>query len=133
VFDPQWLPICAIELKHRSANQGTIRPHINELEADLHQHIGGGQNQLPLIQIGLFTEIRAVENWTQVMHFGLYRFLVSHFHGTPRQTLEGQVIPENFGGAWTIPTVGSSFSVGGVVVYGRVARLLRAGHELAAA
>jgi hypothetical protein len=126
IFDQKWSPICAIELKHRSANQGTITPLVKEMDADRNRHQHGGQNQLPLIQIGLFTEIEGIDNWGLAPpHFGLYKFLVAHFNGPPNQNLRMQALPNNFDGQWHVPAVSSQFLLGDLTVHGRVGSIVR--------
>lgn len=77
VFDHDWLPIVAIELKHYSPHQGTINPLLGALEADYNKLRPEG---LPLIQIGLYTEINAISHPIQKTSSLLrnYRFFTSY-------------------------------------------------------
>jgi hypothetical protein len=120
VFRDDWFPACVIELKHYSANQGTTKRLVTEMNKDTARHINGPQRQLPLVQIGLFTEIaERFDPHVTPTQFGLYRFLASYCKRARKQTIEKQVLPMNFGGqlAATAPCAISLF---GAVIVGRV-------------
>jgi hypothetical protein len=126
IFDDDWTAVCAIELKHYSANQGRVDALIFNMEGDAIRHYDGPQKLLPLIQIGLYSEIStSFEKATYLPAFGLYRFLVSYFRGKPKQTIEGQLLPPHFHGQLIAPGM-SDISLDGVTVVGRVGWIVRA-------
>lgn len=79
VFDNDWSPIVSIELKHYSPHQGTINPLLGGLEADYNKPRPKG---IPLIQVGLYTEIDSVTPFPlQQQNYPLlqyYRFFMSY-------------------------------------------------------
>ena len=87
VFDKSWnTAICAVELKHFSANQDSnavsaLRKLASALKSDYERHkVNSVIRTIPLIQIGLFTEVEKVELNSQSVkrkdiQFGWHRFL----------------------------------------------------------
>jgi hypothetical protein len=126
IFDEEWTCVCAVELKHYSANQGKVDALTHNMGSDVSRHKDGPQGLLPLIQIGLYTEISEcfdIKKYSPA--FGLYRFLISYFKGQPAQTIENQLLPPNFKGRLTAPAL-SRFSLAGSTVVGRVGWIVRA-------
>jgi hypothetical protein len=123
VFDQGWRPICIIELKHFSANQGDIDELLSNMRADMRKHARG---LLPLLQLGLYTEITAAFSRDFPRPYGLYRFLAAHFRGTQARTVTDQStrIPADFGATLVAPTA-THFEVPGASVEGRVGWLLK--------
>lgn len=127
VFDREWAPLCVIELKHFSANQGPIDALVRNMIDDAHRHAHGPQAPLPLIQLGLYTEITAAfPRETYERPFGLYRFLAAYFKGTPAHTVAGQrnSVPADFGASLTAPPA-VRFEIPGATVEGRAGWLLK--------
>lgn len=115
VFDQQWAPACVIELKHRMSNQGPLRQLIDLLEADRLRHAGSDAAGLPLLQLGLYTEISERPQLAPL--HGLYRFLCAgYFRGAPRHTLTNQQLDAM---ALAAPDY-TSIRVGDKTVMGRV-------------
>lgn len=82
VFDEDWTPLCVIELKHYSTNQGSVDTLLKNIKADYRKH--AETNDITLIQIGLFTEICEVtpyfdEQNKNVSQKGFYRFLKTYY------------------------------------------------------
>jgi hypothetical protein len=128
VFNADWLPICVIELKHYSANQGKIDALLHNMAADAARHREGPQGLLPLLQIGLYTEIaNAFHRRENERAYGLYRFISTYYNGPPRQSVVGQrpKVPGDFGGRLVAPAP-TSFALSGTQVAGRVGWILRA-------
>ncbi len=124
VFDDDWNAQCVVELKHHSANQGSINPLVYGMLADLAGHKEGPHGSLPLIQIGLFTEISGPFDRTKDAHpLGLYRFLSSYVKDQPRVLLESQEIPASLGGRMVRPGP-TEFQMGSATIVGRVGWVL---------
>lgn len=86
VFDGGWQPLCVIELKHYSANQGSLATLARNLRGDQKRHAEALVRNLPLVQIGLYTDICSVRPEIPVadqdtLQHGLYRFLKTYYHG----------------------------------------------------
>jgi hypothetical protein len=125
VFDEHWKEVCAIELKHYSANQGKVGALQLNMQADARRHQDGPQAKLPLIQIGIYTEIvHSFDKADSRPAFGLYRFLVTYFKGEPRQKIENQKLPEEFHGQLAAPSI-TQFELAGAKVAGRVGWIVR--------
>lgn len=83
IFNAQWQPQVAIELKHYSKNQGGISRLISGLRDDKKKHNLKFKKKLPLIQIGLYTHIESIkENFVpdekeKHLH-GFYRFIKTY-------------------------------------------------------
>jgi len=128
VFDSAWLPVCVIELKHYSANQGKIDALLHNMDADALRHREGPQGLLPLLQIGLYTEItNAPRRHDYDWAFGLYRFISTYYNGAPRQSVIGQKsnVPHDFKGRLVAPAP-ANFALPDTVVTGKVGWILRA-------
>lgn len=85
VFDQNWQTICVIEMKHYSSNQGRLNYLISGLQFDLNRHDEiFEKKQIPLIQIGLYTEIVDINNpfvneeEKRTVAGGLYRFVKTY-------------------------------------------------------
>jgi hypothetical protein len=136
VFDSTWdHVICVIELKHYSANQRTngtsaLNKLARDLAGDYRRHGGNPTHALPLMQIGLLTEIfrvdpeRVPDDEVRSLHFGLYRFLKTYYEGplTPF-TLRLEARSGFYGERLITPSL-STFTVGRFIVTGRVHQLL---------
>lgn len=129
VFDREWMPIGIIELKHFSANQGPIEELMHNMSEDARKHARGPQAPLPLIQLGLYTEITAAFlPETYARPFGLYRFIAAYFNGTPARTVASQQnrLPGNFGATLVSPAT-VRFEIPSAIVEGRVGWILKLG------
>lgn len=77
VFNNEWSPIVAIELKHYSPHQGTINPLLGGLEDDYNKL---RPVDLPLIQVGLYSAIDSVLPFplpaSPLLNY--YRFLMTY-------------------------------------------------------
>lgn len=103
VFDTRWKPKCAIELKHRTSNQGPLRQLIRNLDKDRQKHQHGPLSGLPLLQIGLYTCISA-RTTPFIAPGGLYRLLsAGYYRGRPRHKLDNQAVAEGFELAAPLP------------------------------
>jgi hypothetical protein len=128
VFDTHWNPVCIIELKHYSANQGKIDALLHNLAADAARHNEGPQGLLPLLQIGLYTEItNAFRGNDYNRAFGLYRFISTYYNGAPRQSVVGQQsrVPHDFQGQLVAPAPANFVLSDTVSVTGKVGWILR--------
>jgi len=80
VLDKDHNPVVAIELKHHSRQQGTLKPLLENLDADREKL---QSLPLPVIQIGLYTEIVSVANGACRDDFLDYRFITAYaYNGT---------------------------------------------------
>lgn len=83
VFDGN-TPLVAIELKHYSPHQGGVVPLCNQLDADYIKHFKSPAalpKNIPLIQVGLFTEVENITPWptpTGIADFAFYRFISAY-------------------------------------------------------
>lgn len=88
VFDQNWRAICVIEIKHYSRNQGSLKALINGLALDRTRHVKIFGKKIPLIQIGLYTEVVDIsipfENDEERRKFanGFYRFVKTYYDRT---------------------------------------------------
>lgn len=123
VFDADWKPQCVIELKHFAANQGTVRPLVSNMQEDLLRHTEGPLGYLPIIRIGLYTEIHEIGS---SFPDGLYRFPQCYCRRRPTQKLEEQRIPSDVGERMNCPPEHTRFTVGDFEVVGRVGWILHA-------
>lgn len=126
VFDREWAPVCIIELKHFSANQGPIDALLQNMTEDAHRHAHGPQALLPLIQLGLYTEITAAFPPTYQRPFGLYRFITAYFNGTPAHSVAAQRnnVPADFGAPLVAPPA-VRFEMRGAIIEGSVGWILK--------
>jgi hypothetical protein len=87
VFDSNGNPGAAIEIKHYSANQGAITKLAAGLVEDHSKErpIGVGNRPVPLILVGLYTEVASVSSPLPLTKDGLFRFLRVYFKGTPNR------------------------------------------------
>jgi len=121
VFDGDWQPVCVIELKHFSANQGKIGRLLANMRKDVKRHNNGPQKRLPLIEIGLYTAVSQFDRRAHPRDSGLYRFLFSYCKKQLRQTFVAQKpLPKKFS-PLAIPASESTFSSGESTVRGSVA------------
>jgi hypothetical protein len=65
-------PIVSIELKHHSIQQGSAKPLVDNLRADLEK---AGSLTVPLIQVGLYTQIHSITPDAVREDFSQYRFI----------------------------------------------------------
>lgn len=85
VFDQNWQVACVIEMKHYSRNQGRLEYLINNLRFDQERHFKiFSEEKIPLIQIGLYTEITDINNAfrsseeKRTIANGFYRFVKTY-------------------------------------------------------
>lgn len=127
IFGRDWTPCCLIQLKHRSANQGTISVLLKNMDEDVRKHAAGAQAQLPLVQVGLYTEITS--SFSREAYegpVGLYRFLAAYYTGAPINTVVSQkaTVLERLGATLVAPAP-VSFAIPGAVIKGRVGWILK--------
>lgn len=127
IFSPDWTPDCLIQLKHRSANQGTVDVLLNNMRDDERKHSEGPQARLPLIQIGLYTEITSPFDRLKYQGpAGLYRFLSTYCRSAAKQSVSKQQdrVQDTFNAPLVAPAP-LSFEIPGTTVNGRVGWILK--------
>lgn len=72
VLDEDYRPACAIELKHLGRVQGHVGSLLNGLEEDWNRF---EEVKVPLIQVGLYTDISHLPNDTVCTDFEAFRFI----------------------------------------------------------
>lgn len=113
IFDGHWQPVCLIEIKHYSANQGSNLVVQNGLIADHARFEDVPLGDIPFIPLALYTEITACGELP--IEYSLYRFVRSWWRGEAPA-------PNRFAGGplSIIRPAKTSISVGGCEIVGRV-------------
>lgn len=122
VFDDQWNPSVAIEIKHYSGNQGRINTLLANLEEDLNKHKESAAVSLDIIQLGIYTSIQAIDesDISKICENGFYRFLSTYCVNKPPTYCDG-----NIAGYRSHKSTFLTFSVNNKSVIGSVLLLWR--------